>query len=550
MPPQVPITEILPADIQTEIRKSVPLPPPIIPETEECTPSPVSEASSGYISTSVSTVTLSDVYTLSWDLPQSSGFDMVPDENEEDYKVTKADSHPGPSLVDQDSLAVVNDKALAERTDTPLSQPNNTPSGSDLSQQEPNQVQSVQLKDQGEPASVAESDSTTDQTEPDQSDPLKDSAVVEEDETKPAESDSKSETPTPEELEPALTDRTEAQTSPQDERQLSTEGQVEQESIAPQTETKDEATLDGAQDPEPNLIPEAEDKPAPVQPGDSVPQDSSKDEPTFEISDPNRTSTPPPSSTTDTIQQESPAPSPPTSNQASKPAASASNPFKIQKVKSSDLKSFKPILNEEEAGNADWKSSLETGLNLSVPVESLEIISDSEEGDATAVLPDWLKEGEFVTVGTNKSGTVRYVGPTDFAKGTWVGVELEVPAGEWNRVLPLILSHSSQTFPTVHSPAQTSHKPILDPSVGKNDGSVGGKHYFHCNPGYGVLVRPDRVTRGGAKRRRQQQKRRSANLSGSSPNLAALTALAKGEPSAAAAAGRSSKGENRKSWNT
>ncbi len=87
-------------------------------------------------------------------------------------------------------------------------------------------------------------------------------------------------------------------------------------------------------------------------------------------------------------------------------------------------------------------------------------------------------------------------------------------------------------------------------SPGKNDGSVGGKHYFHCNPGYGVLVRPDRVSRGGGKRRRQQQqqKRRSANLSGSSPNLAALTALAKGE-GGGATTGRS-KGENRKSWNT
>uniref|UniRef100_A0A3B4TYT3 Kinesin family member 13B n=1 Tax=Seriola dumerili TaxID=41447 RepID=A0A3B4TYT3_SERDU len=298
--PQVPFE-----DIQTEIRRSMPLPPPIIPEMEESTPSPVSEASSGYISTSISTATLSDVYTLSWDLPQSSAFEMVPDEEEEDYKVAQSYNYPESFLAHQ-------------------SEP-----------QEPLQV------------------------------------------------------------------------------------------------------------------------------------------------------------------------------------VNAANPFKIQKVKSSDLKSFHPILGEEEAGHVDWTSSLGSGLNLSVPLESLEIISDSEEGDAaaTTVLPDWLKEGEFVTVGTNKSGTVRYVGPTDFAKGTWVGVELEVPAG-------------------------------------KNDGSVGGKHYFHCNPGYGVLVRPNRVTRGGAKRRRQQQqqKRRSANLSGSSPNLAALTALAKGEAGGASAS--RSRGENRKSWNT
>uniref|UniRef100_A0A8C7MKW9 Kinesin family member 13B n=1 Tax=Oncorhynchus kisutch TaxID=8019 RepID=A0A8C7MKW9_ONCKI len=145
-------------------------------------------------------------------------------------------------------------------------------------------------------------------------------------------------------------------------------------------------------------------------------------------------------------------------------SSTSANAFKIQKVKTSDLKSFQPILDEDE--------------------------------DVTTAVPDWLKEGEFVTVGSHKSGMVSYVGPTDFAEGTWVGVELDLPAG-------------------------------------KNDGSVGGKHYFHCNPGYGVLVRPDR------------QKRRSANLSGSSPNLAALTALAKGEGT-----GASRKGQNRKSWNS
>lgn len=115
------------------------------------------------------------------------------------------------------------------------------------------------------------------------------------------------------------------------------------------------------------------------------------------------------------------------SAEPSKPNPSGTNPFKIQKVKSSDLKSFQPILGtaESEGPQVDHTNS------LAVPLESLEIISDSEEGDtAAAVLPDWLNEGEFVTVGGNKSGTVRYVGPADFAEGTWVGVELEVPAGE------------------------------------------------------------------------------------------------------------------------
>ncbi|KAI7799898.1 kinesin-like protein KIF13B [Triplophysa rosa] len=178
-------------------------------------------------------------------------------------------------------------------------------------------------------------------------------------------------------------------------------------------------------------------------------------------------------------------------------SASTGNPFHIQRVKTSGLKSFGGILHED-AKDKD-SHSLST---LSLSQETLEILSDSEEG-LDAPLPDWLKEGEYVTVGTNKTGTVRYVGPTDFAKGVWVGVELDVPAG-------------------------------------KNDGSVGGRQYFHCNPGYGVLVRPDRVTKATGTAKRQRQKRQQ-NLSGSSPNLAALTELAKGD-------GGGRKGDNRKSW--
>ncbi|XP_041711583.1 CAP-Gly domain-containing linker protein 4 isoform X2 [Coregonus clupeaformis] len=55
---------------------------------------------------------------------------------------------------------------------------------------------------------------------------------------------------------------------------------------------------------------------------------------------------------------------------------------------------------------------------------------------------------------------IRYVGQADFAPGLWLGLELRT-------------------------------------AKGKNDGQVGGRRYFMCRPGYGVLVRPSRVTYRG-----------------------------------------------------
>ncbi|XP_039638629.1 LOW QUALITY PROTEIN: kinesin-like protein KIF13B [Perca fluviatilis] len=517
----VPIEEIIPPDLQPESPRSVPL-----PETEESTHSPASEASSGYMSTCISTATLSDVYTLSWDLPpasgsRSDGFETVPDEEEEDDKAAQSDSNRN-DVSWSDSII--------------------------LSRQEPNQSPSVKLKEREEPDSGAESDalrqikqkqdSATDHIgseQFDESEPVKDSSLVPEKETKRTDvsqaDHSKPETPPTEELELAATDETEAEPSLRYEpptQPSPREGQSQSDTTVPQPRQPkhDQKPFNSAQDPAPNLVPDVRQVlvPAPAPSGDLVLLSLSEEQATSEASNSNGASAPTSSSTTKGVRQEAPAnatsknataaPAPSLSSvPPSKPHASVANPFKIQKVKSSDLRSFQRIVGEEEGkpAQAERASSLGAGLNLSVPMENQEMISDSEEGDAAAVLPDWLKEGEYVTVGNNKSGTVRYVGPTDFAEGTWVGVELEVPAG-------------------------------------KNDGSVCGKHYFHCNPGYGVLIRPDRVSRASGKRRRQQQKRRSANLSGSSPNLAALTALAKGG-GGGAAPGRS-RGENRKSWNT
>ncbi|XP_029972974.1 CAP-Gly domain-containing linker protein 4 isoform X2 [Salarias fasciatus] len=60
----------------------------------------------------------------------------------------------------------------------------------------------------------------------------------------------------------------------------------------------------------------------------------------------------------------------------------------------------------------------------------------------------------------NEMASIRYLGTAEFAPGLWLGLELRSPKG-------------------------------------KNDGSVGGRRYFSCRPGHGVLVRPSRVTYRG-----------------------------------------------------
>ncbi|XP_013908166.1 PREDICTED: CAP-Gly domain-containing linker protein 4 isoform X2 [Thamnophis sirtalis] len=75
--------------------------------------------------------------------------------------------------------------------------------------------------------------------------------------------------------------------------------------------------------------------------------------------------------------------------------------------------------------------------------------------------PVKLHEGSQVLLtSSSEMGTIRYIGPTTFAPGIWLGLELRS-------------------------------------AKGKNDGSVGEKRYFTCKPKYGVLVRPSRVTYRG-----------------------------------------------------
>ncbi|XP_069361242.1 kinesin-like protein KIF13A isoform X4 [Maniola hyperantus] len=93
------------------------------------------------------------------------------------------------------------------------------------------------------------------------------------------------------------------------------------------------------------------------------------------------------------------------------------------------------------------------------PASSTERIGDEEcsESGRFNTVPEWVTLGESVQLRLSSStGVVAYIGPTHFAPGLWVGVELDAPTG-------------------------------------KNDGSVGGARYFNCRARHGIFVRADKL---------------------------------------------------------
>ena len=87
-------------------------------------------------------------------------------------------------------------------------------------------------------------------------------------------------------------------------------------------------------------------------------------------------------------------------------------------------------LDEREPVDEEQLSGLQGNSNAS----SREDLLSSFEGDDMNVnsldsLGD-LNMGQVICVGDKKTGRIRYIGPTEFAPGVWIGVELDTPSGE------------------------------------------------------------------------------------------------------------------------
>ena len=95
---------------------------------------------------------------------------------------------------------------------------------------------------------------------------------------------------------------------------------------------------------------------------------------------------------------------------------------------------------EDDLSSSLLKVSTNEGGKLAIPRENSgsreDLLSSSygsEDLNVNSLSLDSLgdlKMGQVICAGDKKTGTVRYIGPADFAPGVWIGVELDTPSGE------------------------------------------------------------------------------------------------------------------------
>uniref|UniRef100_A0A069DXT9 Putative kinesin-like protein n=1 Tax=Panstrongylus megistus TaxID=65343 RepID=A0A069DXT9_9HEMI len=169
----------------------------------------------------------------------------------------------------------------------------------------------------------------------------------------------------------------------------------------------------------------------------------------------------------------------------------------------------KPQVSESKAA-----MRLEQKLSSDFAVNGDSHSSDNHTEDETehivkeTPIPEWVCLGESVQIRPyNSTGVIAYIGPTEFASGTWVGVDLDAP-------------------------------------YGKNDGTVQGVRYFDARPKHGIFVRADKLIqdrRGRAMRGHETNMRRSTSRGEGLSSLQRSRSRGEGLSTVGKSAGRLSK---------
>ncbi|KAG2381295.1 hypothetical protein C9374_006284 [Naegleria lovaniensis] len=85
--------------------------------------------------------------------------------------------------------------------------------------------------------------------------------------------------------------------------------------------------------------------------------------------------------------------------------------------------------------------------------------AEEEKYNDAKIIEGITKESRCELNESKMRGQVKFVGKVQFAKGYWVGIQLDEP-------------------------------------MGTNDGSTNNKRYFTCPPKHGIFIRPDMITIG------------------------------------------------------
>ncbi|KAK7582634.1 hypothetical protein V9T40_014079 [Parthenolecanium corni] len=129
-----------------------------------------------------------------------------------------------------------------------------------------------------------------------------------------------------------------------------------------------------------------------------------------------------------------------------------SNTGELTPDKELDASNEPSVTDENTFELNDEKVDLET-----IVMDESMSTTDGDTFAAEETVPDWIVIGESVLIRPyNTSGVISFIGNTDFAGGTWIGVELDTPTG-------------------------------------KNDGTVKGIKYFEAKPKHGIFVRVDKL---------------------------------------------------------